>query len=270
MKQYLDLLQKIMDEGANRNDRTGVGTRGIFGHQMRFNLNEGFPLMTTKKMPIKTLITELLWYLRGDTNIKYLNDHDVHIWDDWADKNGELGPVYGKQWIKWEGRDGVKINQIKQTVELLKKDPDSRRIIVSTWNVGDIQKLIKGKKTAPPGCHTLFQFYVQKNKLSCHLYMRSNDAFLGAPFNIAQYALLTMMMAQVAGLKPGEYIHTNGDVHIYKNHFNQVKEQLSRKPKQLSKIKLNPKVKDIFKFKIEDFELVDYDPWPAIKGPIAV
>lgn len=270
MRQYLDLLQKIMDEGIDRKDRTGVGTRGIFGHQMRFDLSQGFPLMTTKKMPFKTLIYELLWYLKGDTNVKYLNDHNVHIWDEWADKKGELGPVYGKQWVRWETADGKKINQIKQAVELLKKDPYSRRIVVSAWNVGDIQKLVKGKKTAPPACHTLFQFYVQKGKLSCHLYMRSNDAFLGAPFNIAQYSLLTMMMAQVAGLKPGEYIHTNGDVHVYKNHFKQVREQLKRKPRKLPRVKINPKVKDIFKFKIDDFELIDYDPDEPIKAPIAV
>lgn len=270
MKQYLDLLQKILDEGVDRTDRTGVGTRGIFGHQMRFDLNEGLPILTTKKVPFSMLVYELLWYLRGDTNIKYLNDHNVHIWDDWADENGELGPVYGKQWVRWEGKDGEEINQIKNVVEMLKKDPYSRRAVVSAWNVGDIQNLIKGKKTAPPACHTLFQFYVQNGKLSCQLYMRSNDVFLGAPFNIAQYAILTMMIAQVTGLKLGDYIHTNGDVHIYNNHFDQVKLQLTRTPKKLPKLKLNPKIKDIFDFKIEDFELVGYDPEPAIKAPIAV
>jgi len=270
MRQYLDLLQKILDEGTNKMDRTGIGTRGIFGHQMRFDLSDGFPLLTTKKMPFKTLINELLWYLKGDTNIKYLNERNVHIWDEWADKNGELGPIYGKQWVRWETADGKKINQIKQAVELLKNNPDSRRIVVSAWNVGDIQELIRNKKTAPPACHTLFQFYVQKGRLSCQLYMRSNDVFLGAPFNIAQYSLLTMMMAQVAGLKLGEYIHTNGDVHIYKNHIKQVKEQLSRKPKKLPRVKINPNVKDIFKFTVDDFELIGYEPYPPIKAPIAV
>jgi len=270
MRQYLNLLDKIMKEGSDRMDRTGVGTRGIFGHQMRFDLNKGFPLVTTKKIHMKSVIYELLWYLRGDTNIKYLNDHGVTIWDEWADKKGELGPIYGKQWVAWEIRGGRRINQIKQCINLLKKDPYSRRIIVSAWNVGDIQKLIKGKKTAPPACHSFFQFYVQKGRLSCHLYMRSNDAFLGAPFNIAQYSLLTMMMAQVSGLKLGEYIHTNGDIHIYKNHFKQVREQLKRKPKELPMMKLNPQVKNIFKFEYEDFELINYDPWPTIKAPIAI
>ena len=259
-----------MNEGVDKEDRTGVGIRSIFGHQMRFDLQKGFPLLTTKKMPLKSIIYELLWYLRGDTNIKYLNEHGVTIWDEWADKNGELGPVYGKQWIRWETKEGKKINQIQQAIDLLKKDPTSRRIIVSAWNIGDIQELVKGKKTAPPACHTLFQFYVANGKLSCHLYMRSNDVFLGAPFNIAQYSLLTMMMAQVVGLKPGEYIHTNGDVHIYHNHFEQVKEQLKRAPRKLPKIKLNPKVKNIFDFKFEDFEFEGYDPYPPIKAKVAV
>lgn len=259
-----------MKEGDDKIDRTGVGTKGIFGHQMRFDLSKGFPLVTTKKVHMKSIIYELLWFLRGDTNVKYLHDHGVTIWDEWMDKNGELGPIYGKQWVRWEGSDGKKYNQIQQAVDLLKKNPDSRRIVVSAWNVADLQGLIKGKKTAPPACHSFFQFYVQKGRLSCHLYMRSNDVFLGAPFNIAQYALLTLMMAQVTGLKPGEFIHTNGDVHIYKNHIKQVKEQLKRTPKKLPKMKLNPKVKNIFKFKYEDFELIDYDPWPSIKAPIAV
>lgn len=270
MKQYLDLLDKIMKEGTDKMDRTGVGTRGIFGHQMRFDLNEGFPLVTTKKTHMKSIIYELLWFLKGDTNVKYLNDHGVTIWDEWADEKGELGPIYGKQWVRWETKDGSTINQIQQAVDLLKTSPDSRRIVVSAWNVGDLQDLIKGKKTAPPACHSFFQFYVQNGKLSCHLYMRSNDVFLGAPFNIAQYSLLTMMMAQVTGLKLGEYIHTNGDVHIYKNHFDQVKEQLGRTPRKLPKMKLNPKIKNIFDFDYDDFELVDYDPWPSIKAPIAV
>ena len=270
MKQYLDLLDKIYKEGFDKEDRTGVGRRGIFGHQMRFDLSEGFPLMTTKKMPIKTIINELLWFLSGDTNIKALNENNVHIWDEWADADGELGPVYGKQWTRWETKDGKEINQIQQAVDLLRNNPDSSRIIVSAWNAGDIQGLLKGTKTAPPACHTLFQFYVQGDKLSCNLYMRSNDVFLGAPFNIAQYALLTMMMAQVAGLKPGEYIHTNGDVHIYKNHFEQVEEQLKRTAKKLPTIKINPEVKDIFAFTIDDFELEGYEFDPAIKAPIAV
>jgi len=270
MKQYLNLLQKIMDEGVDRDDRTGVGTRGIFGHQMRFDLNEGFPLVTTKKMFTKAIIYELLWFLRGDTNVKYLNDHGIKLWDDWANDKGELGPIYGKQWIRWERANGEKINQIEEVQNMLRTNSDSRRIIVSAWNVSDIQELIKGKKTAPPACHTLFQFFVANGKLSCQLYMRSNDVFLGAPFNIAQCALLTIMLAQTCGLKLGEYIHTNGDVHIYKNHFEQVKEQLSRQSRSLPKMKLNPAVKDVFDFKYEDFELIDYNPWPAIKAEIAV
>ena len=270
MKQYLDLMKKIMDEGVERNDRTGVGTRGIFGHQTRFDLSKGFPLVTTKKMHLKSIIYELLWFLRGDTNIRYLNDHGVTIWDEWADDKGELGPIYGKQWVRWETADGQKINQIAQAIDLLKNNPESRRIMVSAWNVGDLQTLIKGKKSAPPACHTLFQFFVANGRLSCQLYIRSNDVFLGAPFNIAQYALLTMMMAQVTGLKPGEYIHTNGDVHIYKNHYEQVKTQLKRKPYPLPTMKLNPKVKDIFKFRFEDFELVNYKCHPGIKAPIAI
>ncbi len=270
MKQYLGLLQKILDEGVDRDDRTGVGTRGIFGHQMRFDLSKGFPLVTTKKVYAKAFIYETLWFLKGDTNIKYLNDHGVSIWDEWADKKGELGPVYGKQWVRWEGPNGEKINQIAQVQDMLRNNPDSRRIIVSAWNVSDIQGLIKGQKSAPPACHTLFQFFVANNKLSCQLYMRSNDAFLGAPFNIAQYAMLTMMLAQTCNLELGEYIHTNGDVHLYQNHIDQAKLQLTRKPRKLPKLKLNPKVKDIFDFKYEDFEIVGYDPYPAIKADIAV
>jgi len=270
MKQYLDLLQKILDEGTDKKDRTGVGTRGIFGNQMRFDLNQGFPLLTTKKVHLKSIIYELLWFLKGETNVEYLNEHGVSIWNEWADKNGELGPVYGKQWIRWETKEGKRINQIQQAVDQLKNNPDSRRIVVSAWNVGDIQELIKGKTSAPPACHTLFQFYVTNKKLSCQLYMRSNDVFLGAPFNIAQYALLTMMIAQVTGLGLGDYIHTNGDVHLYKNHFDQARLQLTREPKKLPTMKLNPKIKDIFDFQFDDFELSDYEPWPGIKAPIAV
>lgn len=270
MRQYLDLVKKILDEGVDRNDRTGVGTRGIFGNQMRFDLSNGFPLVTTKKVHMKSIIYEILWMLRGDTNVKYLNDHGVTIWDDWADKNGELGPVYGKQWVRWESPDGSTINQIEQVQDMLRHNPESRRIIVSAWNVSDIQELIKGTKSAPPACHTLFQFFVANGKLSCQLYMRSNDAFLGAPFNIAQFALLTMMLAQTTGLKPGEYIHTNGDVHLYRNHIDQAKLQVTREPRKLPKMKINPKVKDIFDFKFEDFELTDYDPHPRIKAEIAV
>lgn len=309
MKQYLDLLQKIMDDGVDKEDRTGVGTRSIFGYQMRVNLEEGFPLLTTKKVNFKAVVHELLWFLRGDTNIKYLVDHDVKIWNEWAyqgylEKNklvdkfprysdewkkelenfvakmkesddfakeyGELGPIYGKQWTRWKAADGTEINQIENVIELIKKDPTSRRIIVSGWNVGEIQELIKSHHKAPPSCHTLFQFMVINGKLSCQLYQRSADSFLGVPFNIASYSLLTMMIAQVTGLKYGEFIHTFGDLHIYKNHFDQVKEQLSRDPRKLPKVKLNPDVKDIFDFKFEDFELVDYNPHPVIKAPIAV
>lgn len=259
-----------MKEGVNKDDRTGVGTRSIFGNQMRFDLAKGFPLVTTKKVHLKSIIYELLWFLRGDTNVKWLNDHGVTIWDEWADRKGELGPVYGKQWIRWEGARGEKINQIQQAVDLIKKDPHSRRIIVSAWNTADIQRLLKGKRTAPPACHSFFQFYTAKNKLSCQIYIRSNDLFLGAPFNIAQYALLTMMMAQVTGFNYGDLVYTNGDVHIYKNHFKQVRQQLRRKPRKLPKMKINPEVKNIFDFKYEDFELIGYDPHPPIKASIAV
>lgn len=270
MKQYLGLLQKILDEGVDREDRTGVGRRGIFGHQMRFDLSKGFPLVTTKKVFMKAIIYETLWFLQGDTNIKYLNDHGVTIWDEWANEKGELGPVYGKQWVRWEGANGEKINQIAQVQDTLRNNPDSARIIVSAWNVADIQGLINGQKSAPPACHTLFQFFVADGKLSCQLYMRSNDAFLGAPFNIAQYAMLTQMLAQTTGLKVGDYIHTNGDVHLYQNHIDQAKLQVSREPRPLPRLKLNSKVKDIFDFKYEDFELVNYDPHPGIKAEIAV
>ena len=264
MKQYLDLLREIRDNGVTKTDRTGVGTKSIFGHQMRFNLQDGFPLLTTKKVFLKGIIYELLWFLKGDTNIKFLTDHNVHIWDEWADENGDLGYVYGKQWRSWEATDGRVIDQISQVVDLIKNHPDSRRILVSAWNPAEIDKM------ALPPCHCLFQFYVADGKLSCQLYQRSADTFLGVPFNIASYALLTMMLAQVCGLKPGEFIHTTGDTHIYLNHLNQVNEQLSREPRPLPKMIINPDVKSIFDFKYEDFKLEGYDPYPAIKAPVAV
>ncbi|MSR77586.1 MAG: thymidylate synthase [Candidatus Omnitrophica bacterium] len=264
MKPYLDLLSHILSKGSEKKDRTGVGTISTFGYQIRFDLAKGFPLVTTKKLHLKSIIYELLWFLRGDTNVKYLKENGVGIWDEWADEQGNLGPVYGKQWRSWETRDGRTIDQIKQALELIQNNPDSRRIIVSAWNVGDLDKMA----LAP--CHCLFQFYVQNGKLSCQLYQRSADVFLGVPFNIASYALLTMMMAQVTGLQPGEFVHTFGDVHIYSNHLEQVKLQLSREPKPLPRMKLNPAVTDIFAFKFEDFTLENYDPHPAIKAPIAV
>ena len=264
MKQYLDLLREIRDNGVTKTDRTGVGTKSIFGHQMRFNLQDGFPLLTTKKVFLKGIIYELLWFLKGDTNIKFLTDHNVHIWDEWADENGDLGYVYGKQWRSWEATDGRVIDQISQVVDLIKNHPDSRRILVSAWNPAEIDKM------ALPPCHCLFQFYVADGKLSCQLYQRSADTFLGVPFNIASYALLTMMLAQVCGLEPGEFIHTTGDTHIYLNHLEQVNEQLSREPRPLPKMIINPDVKSIFDFKYEDFKLEGYDPYPAIKAPVAV
>lgn len=270
MKQYLSLLEEILEKGVKKGDRTGTGTISLFGAQRRFNLAEGFPLMTTKKVHLKSIIYELLWFLKGDTNVKYLNDHGVTIWDEWADENGDLGPIYGKQWTAWEGKNGEKINQIKEVIDLIKKDPNCRRLIVSGWNVADLQSLIAGKKTAPPPCHTMFQFYVADNKLSCQLYQRSADVFLGVPFNIASYALLTMMVAQVCYLKLGDFVHTYGDVHIYLNHLDQVKEQLSRTPKTLPTMKINPEVKDIFGFNYEDFTLENYNPDPGIKAPIAI
>ncbi|HVY67715.1 MAG TPA: thymidylate synthase [Patescibacteria group bacterium] len=270
MKIYLDLLKKIMDDGVQKHDRTGVGTKSIFGYQMRFNLADGFPLLTTKKIHLKSIIYELLWFLRGDTNIKWLNEHGVTIWDEWADENGDLGPVYGKQWRAWRGYNGETYDQIAYAFDQIKNNPDNRRIIVSGWNVADLQSLIKGKKTAPPPCHTMFQFYVADNKLSCQLYQRSGDTFLGVPFNIASYALLTMMMAQATGRELGEFVHTLGDAHIYNNHFEQVKLQLAREPRPLPKMKLNPAVKDIFGFQYEDFTLEGYDPHPGIKAPIAI
>ena len=264
MKQYLDLLREIRDNGMTKTDRTGVGTKSIFGHQMRFNLQDGFPLLTTKKVFLKGIIYELLWFLKGDTNIKFLTDHNVHIWDEWADENGDLGYVYGKQWRSWEATDGRVIDQISQVVDLIKNHPNSRRILVTAWNPAEIDKM------ALPPCHCLFQFYVADGKLSCQLYQRSADTFLGVPFNIASYALLTMMLAQVCGLEPGEFIHTTGDTHIYLNHLEQVNEQLSREPRPLPKMIINPDVKSIFDFKYEDFKLEGYDPYPAIKAPVAV
>ncbi|MCQ2146363.1 MAG: thymidylate synthase [Bacteroidales bacterium] len=264
MKQYLDLLKEIMDNGVVKTDRTGVGTKSIFAHQMRFNLADGFPLLTTKKVFLKGVIYELLWFLKGDTNIKFLVDNGVHIWDEWADENGDLGSVYGKQWRSWETTDGRTVDQIAGIVDLIKNHPDSRRILVCAWNPGEVDKM------ALPPCHCLFQFYVANGKLSCQLYQRSADCFLGVPFNIASYALLTMMLAQVCGLEPGEFIHTTGDTHLYLNHFEQVNLQLSREPRALPKMKLNPEVKDLFDFKYEDFTLEGYDPWPAIKAPVAV
>ena len=264
MKQYLELLRRIMDEGVVKTDRTGVGTKSVFGHQMRFDLSEGFPLLTTKKVHLKSIIYELLWFISGDTNVRYLQEHGVSIWDEWADANGELGPVYGKQWRSWEARDGRVVDQLAQVVDMIKNHPDSRRMLVCAWNPGEVDKM------ALPPCHCLFQFYVAEGRLSCQLYQRSADTFLGVPFNIASYALLTMMIAQVCGLQPGEFIHTTGDTHIYLNHFEQVKEQLSRSPRALPKMILNPEVKSIFDFKYEDFKLEDYNPYPAIKAPVAV
>ncbi len=264
MKQYHDLLQHILDHGVKKEDRTGTGTISVFGYQMRFNLEEGFPLVTTKKLHLRSIIHELLWFLDGDTNVKYLKDNKVSIWDEWADENGELGPVYGKQWRSWTTRDGGSIDQIKQVVETLKKNPDSRRIIVSAWNVEDIPSMA----LAP--CHCLFQFYVADGKLSCQLYQRSADTFLGVPFNIASYALLTMMMAQVCGLKAGDFVHTFGDAHLYLNHLEQAHTQLAREARELPKMIINPEVKSIFDFKIEDFELIGYDPHPHIKAAVSV
>lgn len=264
MKNYLEMLKHIMETGVDKGDRTGTGTRSVFGYQLRFNLADGFPLLTTKKVHLRSIIHELLWFLQGSTNIKYLVDNGVSIWNEWADENGELGPVYGSQWRSWPTPEGGKIDQIAKVVETIKNNPNSRRIIVSAWNVAEVDKM------ALPPCHCLFQFYVANGKLSCQLYQRSCDTFLGVPFNIASYALLTMMVAQVCDLEPGDFIHTFGDLHIYKNHFDQVKEQLSREPRALPKMKINPAVKDIFGFKYEDFELVDYNPHPSIKAPIAV
>lgn len=264
MQQYLDLLRHIRHHGTDKSDRTGTGTRSVFGYQMRFNLAEGFPLVTTKKVHLKSIIYELLWFLRGDTNIAYLKENRVSIWDEWADANGDLGPVYGKQWRSWEGAGGVEVDQIKELLHTLQTNPDSRRMIVSAWNVADLPRM----KLMP--CHCLFQFYVAEGKLSCQLYQRSADVFLGVPFNIASYALLTMMIAQVCGLRYGDFVHSFGDAHLYKNHFEQADLQLSRTPFPLPQMKLNPAVKDLFSFSYEDFELLEYQSHPAIKAPVAV
>lgn len=264
MVQYLNLLDHILKQGVRKDDRTGTGTISVFGYQMRFDLQEGFPLLTTKKLHLKSIIHELLWFLKGETNIRYLNENGVTIWDEWADANGELGPVYGYQWRSWPTADGRHIDQISRVVDSLKNNPDSRRHIVSAWNVGEIENM------ALPPCHVLFQFYVANGKLSCQLYQRSADVFLGVPFNIASYALLTMMMAQVCGYEPGEFVHTLGDTHIYLNHIEQVKLQLTREPRKLPRMVINPEVKSIFDFKFTDFKLEDYNPHPHIKGDIAV
>jgi thymidylate synthase len=264
MRQYLNLLQHILENGTEKSDRTGTGTKAVFGYQMRFDLSEGFPMLTTKKLHLKSIIYELLWFLNGDTNVKYLQENGVRIWNDWADENGELGPVYGKQWRSWEAPNGETIDQISNAVHLLKNNPDSRRIIINAWNVGEL------KDMALTPCHCLFQFYVADGKLSCQLYQRSADTFLGVPFNIASYALLTMMMAQVCDLKPGEFVHTFGDVHLYTNHIEQTNLQLTRTPRSLPTIKINPAVNSIFDFKFEDFELLNYDPHPHIKAAVSV
>ena len=264
MKQYHDLLQHILDNGTNKEDRTGTGTTSVFGYQMRFDLNEGFPCITTKKLHLRSIIHELLWFLQGDTNIKYLKEHNVKIWDEWADEDGNLGPVYGHQWRSWPDGNGGTIDQITKLVDSLKNNPDSRRHIVSAWNVADVDNM------ALPPCHSIFQFYVADGKLSCQLYQRSADTFLGVPFNIASYALLTMMLAQVCDLELGDFVHTLGDAHIYSNHLEQVELQLSRDFKELPTMKMNPEIKDIFAFTYEDFELINYDPHPHIKAAVAV
>jgi len=262
--QYETFLKYVFENGNPKSDRTGTGTVSVFGGQLRFDLQQGFPLVTTKKVHLKSIIYELLWFLRGETNTAWLKDHGVSIWNEWEDENGDLGPVYGKQWRSWEAKDGKIIDQISEAIHLLKTNPDSRRILVNAWNVGEIDQM------ALMPCHTMFQFYVANGKLSCQLYQRSADLFLGVPFNIASYALLTMMMAQVCGLECGDFVHTFGDAHIYTNHFDQVKEQLSRKERVYPTMKLNPNVKDLFDFAFEDFTLESYDPWPAIKAPVAV
>jgi thymidylate synthase len=264
MKQYLDLLRHVRDHGVVKEDRTGTGTRSVFGYQMRFDLSQGFPVLTTKKLHLRSIIHELLWFLKGDTNIAYLKQNGVSIWDEWADESGDLGPVYGRQWRSWPTPDGGHIDQITQLVEQIRQNPDSRRLIVSAWNPVDIEHM------ALPPCHCLFQFYVAEGRLSCQLYQRSADIFLGVPFNIASYALLTLMLAQVTGLEPGDFVHTFGDAHLYANHLQQCDLQLSREPRMLPGMQINPEVKDIFDFRFEDFELVGYDPHPHIKAPVAV
>jgi len=264
MQQYLDLLARVRRHGTQRGDRTGTGTLSVFGHQMRFDLADGFPMLTTKKLHLKSIVHELLWFLAGDTNIRYLKDNGVSIWDDWADSEGELGPVYGKQWRRWETPDGRVIDQVSNLVEMIRRNPESRRLIVSAWNVAEVDSM------ALPPCHCLFQFYVAEGRLSCQLYQRSADVFLGVPFNIASYALLTQMMAQVTGLKPGEFIHSFGDAHLYLNHLEQADLQLTRRPMALPEMRINPDVKDIFGFRYEDFELVGYEAHPHIKAPVAV
>jgi thymidylate synthase len=264
MNQYHDLLERILSDGAEKTDRTGTGTLSVFGHQMRFNLASGFPMLTTKKLHLKSIVHELLWFLAGDTNIKYLNDNGVRIWDEWADENGNLGPVYGSQWRSWPAQDGGTIDQISNLIDMIRKSPDSRRLIVSAWNPAEVDKM------ALPPCHCLFQFYVARGKLSCQLYQRSADVFLGVPFNIASYALLTMMVAQVTGLKPGDFVHSLGDAHLYSNHLEQARLQLTRPTRPLPTMKINPDVKDIFSFRYEDFTLENYDPHPHIKAEVAV
>ncbi len=264
MKQYLDLMRRIRDEGVTKTDRTGTGTRSIFGHQMRFDLSQGFPALTTKKLHLKSIIVELMWFLRGDTNIRYLKDNGVSIWDEWADENGDLGPVYGHQWRSWPKADGGTIDQIAWVEAEIRRNPDSRRLIVTAWNPADIPRM-----KLPP-CHLLFQFYVAEGRLSCQLYQRSADVFLGVPFNIASYALLTMMMAQATGLEPGEFVHSFGDAHLYVNHLEQTELQLSREPRALPRMRIDPSVTSIFDFRYEHFELTDYDPHPHIKAPVAV
>ena len=264
MKQYLDLIKHVMENGVDKEDRTGTGTRSVFGYQLRCNLADGFPLLTTKKVHLKSIIYELLWFLRGDTNVRWLQEHGVRIWNEWADENGDLGPVYGSQWRAWPDGNGGTIDQIAQVIDQIKNTPDSRRIMVSAWNVAEVPTM-----KLPP-CHSLFQFYVAQGKLSLQLYQRSADLFLGVPFNIASYALLLMMVAHVTGLEPGEFVHTFGDAHIYRNHFDQIKEQLSREPRPLPRMVLNPEVKSIDDYKYEDFTLEGYDPWPAIKGEVSV
>ena len=264
MKQYLDLLDRILTEGAKKTDRTGTGTLSVFGHQMRFDLAEGFPLLTTKKLHLKSIIYELLWFLRGDTNVKYLHDHGVSIWDEWADENGDLGPIYGHEWRSWPDYRGGTIDQIANVVDQIRHTPDSRRMIVSAWNVAEVDRM------ALPPCHTMFQFYVADGRLSLQLYQRSADTFLGVPFNIASYALLLLMMAQVTGLRPGEFVHTTGDTHLYLNHIEQARLQLTRTPRPLPRMTINPEVRSIFDFGYEDFSLEGYDPWPHIKADVAV